>query len=408
MMHRLSMMVLLTTLAACDRRAVPPALTGEVTRRDSAGVQLITYATGALAGAPRFRLGAPILSIGGPSADSLHDATYLGQALFVDDHRFVLVDGRVFRMVLFDTTGQVLAQQGRRGEGPGEFRSRPEPHLAADGSLWMLTSPARVLRFSPELELRTDLALPLEQVSDELLLPVRSGSALGIHRDNIVPVSATAPSQRSAEYLLRVGPTGTDTLASWRGMLWYPVASVEGGAPFVGYDKVEFGADPFAVVSGVELVIGTGDGWAFDVRDSSGVLRRQIRLHESREPVTVAMHDSVLAARRRALEQWRAPDAAMSAARARLDQIRFADSVTWYQGALADRDGSLWIAESLVPTSNVRRYAVFDSLGSLTRRVEMPARYLVLAADGERVLVRRLDPNGVGHVDLMRLLAVDH
>ena len=391
-------------LLACGQRDGATAQATSITTRDSSGVTIVEHPRGALAAAPSFGLGKPIVTIGGASVDSLHDGTFLADAIFVDSSRFVAVDRRSWQMVLFDSTGKVLATYGRRGDGPGEFREYPSPHYAADGSPWTMNYPARVMRFSPGLQLLTDLTLAVGGAADQLLRPVHPGAVLAVSRAPIQPKSASEPVQRSAEYLVRIDTTGRDTLATWQGMEWYPAAAKEGGNTFVAYDQLYFGKSIVVELWGDQLVIGTNDGWVLDVRDTTGTLRRRIELHEAAKPVTDAMRDSVRHAQRMRIDEWKAPAAAKAAPLAAIAALRFADSVAWYQEAIAASDGALWVAETVVPTDNARCYAVFDASGRLIRRVMMPARYRLLAADGDRVLVRRLDPDGIGYIDLVRLV----
>lgn len=393
-------------LLACGERDAATAQATSITTRDSAGVTIVDHPPGALAAAPRFGLGKPILTIGGASVDSLHDATFLVDAIFVDSNRFVTVDHRSWQMALFDSNGTVIATYGRRGDGPGEFRRPPTPQRAIDGSLWTMNFPARVMRFTSELQLLTDRTLGFGGVSDQLLRPLHPDAVLAVSRAPILPKSASEPVQRAAEYLVRIDASGRDTLATWPGMEWYPVAGNEGGTHFIGYDQPEFGKSSMVELWGAQLVIGTNDGWVLDVRDTTGALRRRIVLHETAQAVTEQMHDSVRTRQRTRIEEWNAPAAAKLAAMASIATLRFADSVASYEAVIAANDGSLWVAETVVPTENARHYAVFDSSGRLTRRVMMPARFRLLAADGDRVLVRRLDPDGVGYIDLVRIVSV--
>jgi hypothetical protein len=391
-------------LLACGERDAATAQATSITSRDSAGVAIVEHPPGALAAAPLYGLGKPILTIGGASVDSLHDATFLTDASFVDNNRFVTVDRRSWQMALFDSSGTVVATYGRRGDGPGEFRDYPTPQRAADGSLWTMNFPARVMRFTPELQLLTDRTLGFGGASDQLLRPVHPDAVLAVSRAPILPKSVSEPVQRTAEYLVRIDASRRDTLATWPGMEWYPVAGNEGGTHFIGYDQPYFGKSSLVELWGDQLVIGTNDGWVLDVRDTTGALRRRIVLHESAQPVTELMRDSVRTQQRARIEEWNAPAAAKVAPLAAINTLRFADSVAWYQAAHAANDGALWVAETVVPTENTRHYAVFDASGRLTRRVMMPARYRLLAADGDRVLVRRLDPDGIGYIDLVRIV----
>ncbi len=378
----------LALLAACGKPPAIPVASNTITTRDSAGVAIVEHPAGALSQAPRFRLGAPTVTIGGSKADALREMSFVTSALFLGADRFIVADDRAYRVVLFDSAGTPLGSYGRHGDGPGEFRDRPAPHRADDGSIWLLDRPARLIRLSPELLLRTDISLAVSASSDQLLLPVRDGALLAVRRAPILPTQLDESVQRNREFLVRITATGSDTLASWPGLDWYPIKAGDSTAGLLGYRDVEFGRKTIVKLWGNRLVVGTNQGWAFDVHDSTGVLRMRVALAEPARLVTEAMRDSIKARQRAAVGS------------------RFADSVAHYEDVIGAADGALWVAETVVPTENVRRFAVFNTAGHLTRRVEMPARYRLLAADGDRVLVRRLDQNGVAYLDLARLIAV--
>jgi hypothetical protein len=127
-------------------------------------------------------------------------------------------------------------------------------------------------------------------------------------------------------------------------------------------------------------------------------------LHEPRRAVTVPLKDSIKARDLRQIASMQGADEQMKAqVRASLDQERFADSVAPFEDAIEARDGSLWMAETTLPTDSLRRYSVFDKDGHLTRRVQLPARNRVLAADSDLVLVRRVDAGNVSYFDLARI-----
>ena len=392
-------------LLACGRRDGATAQATSITTRDSSGVTIVEHPPGALAAAPSFGLGKPILTLGGASVDSLHDMTFVTKALFLSGGRFLTVDGRAARMELFDSTGTRLADFGRRGEGPTDFRGLPVPRRADDGSLWLIDAPARLMRFSEDLELRIAVVLSGGERNADLLLPLHGSTVLAVVRAPIVPPFPSSTTiSRNAEYLVRFDTIRTDTLTKWLGTEWYAPASNDLGASVWTWSGVEFGRTTVVDLWGNQVVVGTNDSWTLDVRDSTGALRRRIVLHEAAQPVTEAMRDSVRSSRRALIHDWKAPAETKAASMADVDNLLFAHSVAWYQEVIAASDGALWVAETVVPTDNARRYAVFDSSGRLIRRVMMPARYRLVAADGDRVLVRRRDPDGIGYLDLVRLV----
>ena len=105
--------------AACADDRTPP---GHTVMRDSAGVTIVEN------GAPRWnngnawRVGAPVLDIGG-----LEDADYeferIVNAVRIVGDRIAVADAGAHNIRIYDSLGSFLGSGGRKGEGPGEFKS---------------------------------------------------------------------------------------------------------------------------------------------------------------------------------------------------------------------------------------------------------------------------------------------
>ncbi len=397
--------LLLAAAATACGRSGPKIV---VATRDSSGVTILDHPAGALAAVQQYRLSAPIATIGGASADMLHDATAMRNAIFLDPDHFVVIDGRMNRLVLFDSTGAVQAIYGGRGT-PDSLVSPSQLHLADDGSVWLVDLPARYIRLGANIQPVTQQHLGPKEPVQATVLFVNGQDAIAVENPFEQPKSADQNVHRSTSYLLRLTPTAVDTLAKWTGTEWFAVASGEGRDQSITTQPVRFGPTTVVRPWGHDIMVGTGDDWTLQVRDTSGALRRLIVLHAPVRPVTKALRDSVEAGDLRQIDALRGADQQTKAmARASVTSQRFADSVAPYDDAFAGRNGRLWVSETALPTDATRSYAIFGADGHLMGQLQVPASTRVLAADSDRVVSRRVDSTGVAFLELTRLVPAPH
>ena len=400
----IGVLVLATAATACGRSA-PKVV---VTTRDSSGVTIIDHPAGALAQVQQYRLSAPIATVGGATADMLHDATAMRNALFLDPDHFVVIDGRMNRLVLFDGTGTVQAIYGGRGT-PDSLVSPGQLHLADDGSVWLVDLPARYIRLGANIQPVAQQHLGPKESVQATVLFVNGTDAIAVENPFEQPKTADANVHRSTSYLLRLTPAAVDTLARWPGTEWFAVASGEGRNQSIATQPVRFGPTTVVRRWGHDIVVGTGDDWSLQVRDTTGAIRRIIQLHAPVRPVTKALRDSVEAGDLRQIDALRGADEQTKAmARASVNAQRFADAVAPYDDAFAGRTGRLWVSETALPTDSTRDYAIFGADGHLIGRLQVPASTRVLAADSDRVVSRRVDSSGVAFLELSRLVPAPH
>ncbi len=74
---------------------------------------------------------------------------------------FYVLDTRLYQLKRFSAEGQLLAQAGRSGRGPGEFRAPMRIHIADSGNLLLLDPGNRRLNtYDGDLSLLEELSLP--------------------------------------------------------------------------------------------------------------------------------------------------------------------------------------------------------------------------------------------------------
>lgn len=157
-------LVLGMLLAACHAGDNP----GAVTRRTVADTTFVS---------------SPAEGIDGPvtlteqlsrTADQL-DVGTLDAAAFGPDGTLWIYDrkGRHGEALLvFDSTGQRIAQAGRNGEGPGEYHGPARLFRLSDGTMLLrVMNTPRVVRFGPRGEVRATIELPPAAVNGWLVTP---------------------------------------------------------------------------------------------------------------------------------------------------------------------------------------------------------------------------------------------
>ena len=188
-----SALFLWTGLSACDG---PHAA---YTVRDSAGIRIVDNQAPAWEPPEAWRLGEPLLDLGGADADTFEAYQYVVDAFFAGTDTLVVVEsGGDIHM--FDPVGRHIRVAGGEGDGPGEFRMVAGAGIQGD-AIWTYDySHRRLTYLDPAGELRSvhplegeDISLmPVGRLGDGFLLGAtyRPGAAaearrLGLRRDTV-------------------------------------------------------------------------------------------------------------------------------------------------------------------------------------------------------------------------------
>lgn len=400
----------LTAVALVVVMACGESVAGDVTRvmtRDSAGIAIVEHPAGAVEAVPLSRLGEPELSIGGLDADEDHDATFLTRGWLRTDG-LLAINGREYRFVRFDGQGAVGGTFGRRGDGPDEFQAMVPLRLGGDSLLLV-----EVMRSNRRV-LRDDLSTSESVVFGDgpsfrynIFGALPDGTLIASQGRQEPSTERSGPPRREPEQVLRMLPGSAtwDTVLVSRGVLYYPTVGQEGGEEFPSSRMVTFGSYPVRAVWGENLVLVDNSDWGVAVHGVDGGLRRLIRLDLSMRPVSDAMRDSVYVREERQLEQFGAgaPPAMKEQFLAQSRAQQFADSVAPYDRILTTRDGLLWLRINEMPVDTSTQWMGFGRDGQLTRRLHLPKGWMLLDADGERILIRRTDDDDIGYLEIRPL-----
>jgi hypothetical protein len=396
---RLATISLILVAACTDPTAQDAA---QVTTRDSAGVSIVEYSRAAVAALPVWQLGEVLTVLGGEDADENHDMTAVVGGL-LSDSGFVVADKVNMQLRQFSASGQLRAVSGGRGNGPGQMVSLTNILRTPAGLVAMDFSRGVLVVFDDSLRLRREVS------SREFEGGVRYG-VFGVERDGTIyarggprrghPLTPQPSDiRRETEVVERLHPGSgrVDSLFTTLGMEYYHLDT--------GMRVRRFGMRSFVHRTSDGFVTGEGERWEIIGPDSTGTIRRVIRLDWPRRSVTEAMRTEQL--RLDHMEIDALPPGGFVGIRriAALDfaDPRFPDSLPPFDRSSLGRDGTLWLREGSAPTDSLHRWFIFRD-DSLLGMLALPSGLEVLDAERDRILLRRTDSLDLGYLELREVL----
>lgn len=390
-------------------RADGSAAGGEV-RRIEAG-------TGAWAGRARLEMVRDIPGRGelagpedpGPVLSRVRD-------LASDGERIVVLDGAAARVAVLDSSGHLEGYVGRRGGGPGEFRTPGRVEAEGGGVLVFERRPAVVHRWdghggfvgrSPPLSAgdpgpgvgtgpSTEAGTPVPAIADwGPLLP--EGRAV-----RLVTLDPSDPSEsRSAVHLAdATGRLSAGAILSWT------TPGTPSRLPEVFGARRSWTAGTGPEGTG-RIVVARGDRYEIGVHDVHG--RRELTIVRDVEPVPVT-EDLRGRALSRFVEEARRAGAPPSVARHLEERVPVAETLPVIGGlwhSVPDR--RLWVGvpgpgRSSGPPSVIRAYDVYEATGRYLGRVPAPRGFRLYRVRGARLYGARRDSLDVPGVRVYRLV----
>lgn len=365
-----------------------------VTRLDSAGVELVTNRRPAAADSVVDLTGAPETWSFGSGADPAVPLAGVRGVIPIGDSLVAIANAQQAEILVVHRNGELVRRFGGRGEGPGEYRFMWYPWLA---------SPDTIVVFDPSLR-RVTLTHVSGEVTkvDQLIAvanqaPADVGTAMvsGRFSDGsyLITPNQLLPADRgmpgvSVRSITRYDPVRErlDTIAS------LPFVETNEGAS--GNAEVfTFAPVAMSIVHDNMLITGLPTSFQFEVRTLTGDLIRSVR----RSWTGVAVSEHHIAAHQAASPQH--PGESEQARRERLAAIQYRDSFPAFERfAFASQDGDVWIPHYPLPGSPTSRWSVFDNTGLWIKDVVVPRDVRLRAASGDEVFAVRTDTLGVESV----------
>jgi hypothetical protein len=405
--------LLLATLTACGSSGGGDGASG-ATIRDSAGIALVEYPADAWANATAWSLSAnPMATVPQDPTDTTIDLSNSQLAALLDDGRVVAASIEPPQIYVFNADGSQQGLLGRGGEGPGEYRMISALLVLGGDSVVAYDFFSRhALIFDADGEAIGDVQFPMGGTQIPPLLMARLNHnrwLFQVINPLAQPPEGSTGIYRVDEPVLTWSPGGAilDTL------VMLPGASMVRGTFDIAGQSIQmgkvvgYGANTFVGGHG-DLIWSTGgDRFVLTARDTSGAVRREVRLPMSPRPVSDADKEVFKAALREQWEQARSFGAPAELVDSELEKIEeettFAENRPAIGQMVVDRLGRLWVTPDAPAVDSALRWGVFDAQGELLGVLQLPKGMLLTASEDRVVLRREDDETGLVRLEVWGL-----
>lgn len=382
-------LLLALVMAGCSKPRTPDTTTMQT--RDSAGVRIIEYTS--LPAAPaRWAVSSdPDLVIGAMEGDASEEFGWISSVVQRSDGVIVVADATNTELQAFDASGRHLWTAGRKGDGPGEFRSIAAMSLLGGDSVIVFDGMARRNSiFDPAGRVARSFhveppSLPGHS-STRVQLATIDGSVLGLAYQ-----SARFPppegKYRIPAQVVEYGPDGALRAASreFSGSEYLTQHHPNGSWTSM---SLRFGRSMQVAARGGDIAVTTQD--RFEILRYHGIDALAMILRVDVEPV--AMDDAVR--HRLVKDPGRGvvfPDVLPAMGRIRIDAA-----------------GQLWVEQFVPPyQKQAPAWWVFDPQGQLVATASVPTSFSIHQIEADHVIGVVQDSLGVSYVQVRRILKGD-
>jgi hypothetical protein len=309
------------------------------------------------------------------------------------------------QIIALDSLGSILFKIGRKGDGPGEFRSIDALHRGRGDTLVALDRTLnRASLFSFDGSLGRIVNLPrINGARLAQLFPLGDGRFIGsINNRGVVPISSgTFGHMRDSATHVMITSAGDieDTVAIVPGDERFYVQGGSRPDLLVSRQLLYQRTAVYTVSRTGELYAGLGDDYNIGVFASDGTLKKIVR--DSTGDLTLLQSE---------FDQHLKDYLAYAASRGSVPPpgFKYTDPIPAtkppFSRFLLDEEGNLWVSPFAEYYEVPREWKVFGVEGQLLGSVPMPERFLPLAVSGRKVLGRRLAELDVEIVEVYELL----
>lgn len=376
--------------------------------RDSAGIRIVE-SSGPTLSAPRaWRLAPrPVLDIGGGAPDGPQDVDGILPVIELTDGRIVLFHSRTGSVRFHDASGRMLGTVGRRGEGPGEFRSMVLFRGRGDTVMAYDPGNRRLTVIDPRMKIVRMMPLLLEVASAGYGMGMYT-EPFGTFNDGSLAlrswplISKAPPSTRYRDSLLvhrQPAVPGTPTSLVRTGgfeMIQVPYSPRQGM-------RLAFSKHTESALRGDRLLLARNDRWEVEEYDPDGRLTRLMRVSTPVRPIPPAF----IAERARLYKPpatlARMPEALQKSILEWGRRPEYSAAFPPIHSIFVSPDGLLFVLESDDPRVP-RTLAVIDADGTLVCRLPVPPDVTIRAVGRSMVYGRTEDADGVVHLVGYRII----
>lgn len=389
--------------AAQQRQVVMP------TRRTENGVTILTHDATAFERALRLSLDpVPLAVAGGPDADPAYDLTDARAFSLLADGRIAAFSIGRSRLLVFAADGQAQKSWGGTGQGPAEFRN-VSSMIVARGDTLVLPDlgNTRMAWVTPDRgTVRTS--------SLQGLLPSRSTDRIAGMLPGERAVLFSGGRVQPVDLGKRERPPATVALVALQsaGRVIANVPDLETVGITTRYqgevrtESATLGFTRRAVVAVWDtlIVTGSGDGYRLDLRNANGRVLQTLSVAVPRRVVSTAMRQDLIDTRLRQMAEYREPPRDLNESQRLVREAPFADSLPPYHAIFVSPDQTLWVVDGLTPADTAWHATAFRRDGAIVGRLRGVGTSRPVAFGNDRVLVRRIDADGVVALEARRIV----
>ena len=374
---------------------IPPSVAHPQAIRDSAGVRIVTVDL--TRPAETLRLTArPIVDIGGGATESeqlfrVSDVARLRMGLIA------IANGGTGQIKLFDTTGRLVRQAGRKGQGPGEFQSMSglwtlpgDTIVVADGSQ------RRLVFFDGALNhLRTVSLVTPPDTRHPGTIDI-AGRTMLAATSNVTTMPPRAEPYYFTQDLWVYGIDGKPVRRVGTfgdGEHFVQTTRPENGG--VAYWDRTFGRRTTMRAVGDDIVIGDGTTWELRRIDRTGALRAIVRANQTPPPVTAAHRAAIRAAE---LAGVKPEDRAIE--ERRLAEMPYPERFPAFQRFEIDPEGRIWVKRYPKPGDIGESWSVIGGDGRYLAEVTLPPRVRLRTVGTHWIACTAMDADDVERVQV--------
>ena len=388
----LSLAALVIASAACGTEGGPPS----ATVRDSAGVEIVEYSAGSQRGLARWSAGtASVLDIGDEANGAEQVFAGMGFPRRLSNGEILIAEPFTNELRIFDPAGRFLRKFGHGGDGPGEFRGIAS--VVVDDLDSIFVSDGRsgyVAVFARDGTLARELSLPQNESVSFPYLPGRFQDGSFLVRGTV----RTRPREgrfrtQGALSIMKEGDGSMADVGTFPAADFFSTVLGEGAG---GYGRIPFSRDFHVVVAGRLSHLSSAGAYELHGYDSSGVLRRIVRLDAPPREVTeedIAEYERRRAERARPMPGPPLPDPP------------YPDVFPALAGIVADRLGNLWVRDCVPNPAEADSavWTIFTNDGRMLAGATLPGAWRIGEIGPDYLLVIEADDFDVAHLKMYEL-----
>jgi hypothetical protein len=332
---------------------------------------------------------APQLQIGSESAGDDYVFHRIAGSGAFSDGRIVVVDGGSLQLRVFDRDGVILSKFGRRGSGPGEFRS-----------MRLLSSSASDTAFVHDISQRRLTYYAVDSGEFGTMTLAVGARGIGITDGGVVLADQTimfrntaGPSSTPVTYLMQGrGTQAVDTIGTFQGAQTYTTLDL-GELPWLL--TLPFTASSTAAAAGSRIYLYDGTSSDIRVYSSEAALTGLFRITGAKREVTRQQHQAYLEQQVRRI----APDPKNEPLLRRVfGSLDIPEEAAMFRRLIIDETGMLWAETVNEDRDAPSTWMVFAVSGRVLGTVNVPRSLDVHYIGIDHVLGRCRDAHDVEHV----------